>query len=100
MHWSTSPRLTLPPYWNRTIVSPFLTMKMERGEDVSHPESLLGYECAAELQEVLTMSISILRGLAAEWAFLHHVDESWFKFETTISNVCLWTSPDIGTGRS
>jgi hypothetical protein len=34
--------LTLPPYWNRTIVSPFLTMKMERGKDVSHLESLLG----------------------------------------------------------
>jgi hypothetical protein len=34
MHWSTSPRLTLRPYWNRTIVSLFLTMKMERGEDV------------------------------------------------------------------
>jgi hypothetical protein len=42
MPWSTSPRLTLSPYWNRTIVSPFLTMKMERGEDVPHPESLLG----------------------------------------------------------
>jgi uncharacterized protein YcfL len=39
---TTSPRLTLPPFWNRTIVSPFLTMKMERGEDVPHPESLLG----------------------------------------------------------
>jgi hypothetical protein len=42
MHWITSSRLTLPPYWNRTIVSPFQTMKMERAEDVLHPESLLG----------------------------------------------------------
>jgi hypothetical protein len=33
----------------------------------------------------LKMNICILRGLAAEWALLHHVDESWFKFETTIS---------------
>jgi hypothetical protein len=33
--------LTLPPYWNRTIVSPFLIIKMERGKDVPHPESLL-----------------------------------------------------------
>jgi hypothetical protein len=33
--------LTLPPYWNRTIVSLFLTMKMERGEDILHPELLL-----------------------------------------------------------
>jgi hypothetical protein len=41
MHWSTSPRLTLPPYWNRTIVSPFLTMKMERGKDIPHPKSFL-----------------------------------------------------------
>jgi hypothetical protein len=41
MHWSTAPRLTLAPYWNRTIVLPFLTMKMERGEDVPHPEALL-----------------------------------------------------------
>jgi hypothetical protein len=55
-------------------------------------------ECAADLQEVLKMSISILRGLAAEWALLHHVDESWFKFETAISNVCLWTCPNVGTG--
>jgi hypothetical protein len=42
MHWTTSPRLTLPPYWNRTMVLPFLTMKMERGKDVPHFESLLG----------------------------------------------------------
>jgi hypothetical protein len=33
-------------------------------------------ECAADLQEVLKMGISIVRGLAAEWALLHHVDES------------------------
>jgi hypothetical protein len=42
MQWSTSPMLTLPPYWNKTIVLSFLTMKMERGEDVPHPESHLG----------------------------------------------------------
>jgi hypothetical protein len=29
-------------YQNRIIVSPLLTMKMERGEDIPHPESLLG----------------------------------------------------------
>jgi hypothetical protein len=57
-------------------------------------------ECAAYLQEVLKMSISILRGLAVEWALLHHIDESWFKFETAISDVRLKTSPDVGTGRS
>jgi hypothetical protein len=57
-------------------------------------------ECAADLQEVLKMSISILRGLATEWALLHHVDESWFKFKTVISNVCLWNSPNVGTGSS
>jgi hypothetical protein len=33
-------------------------------------------ECAANLQEVLKMNISILRGLTTEWALLHHVDES------------------------
>jgi hypothetical protein len=60
MHWSTSPRMTLPPYWNKTIVSPFLTMKMERGEDVPHMNNSLGSECATDLQEVLKMSISIL----------------------------------------
>jgi hypothetical protein len=49
---------------------------------------------------VLKMSISILRGLATKWALLHHVDESWFKFETAISDIHLQTSPDIGTGRS
>jgi hypothetical protein len=49
-------------------------------------------ECAADLQEVLKMSISILRGLAAEMALLHHVDERWFKFETAISDVHFWTS--------
>jgi hypothetical protein len=46
-------------------------------------------ECVADLQEVLKMSISILQGIAAEWALLHHVDESWFKFETAISDVRL-----------
>jgi hypothetical protein len=46
-------------------------------------------ECAADLQEVLKMSISIFRDLAAEWALLYHVDESWFKFETTIFDVHL-----------
>jgi hypothetical protein len=44
--------------------------------------------------------MSILRGLATEWALLHHVDESWFKFEIAISDVRLWTSPDVGIGRS
>jgi hypothetical protein len=33
------------------------------------------------------MSISILGGLAAERALLHHIDESWFEFETTISDI-------------
>jgi hypothetical protein len=27
------------------------------------------------------MSTSIFRGLAIEWALLHHVDESWFKLK-------------------
>jgi hypothetical protein len=69
------------------------------GEKCSLSHSL-DSECVADLQEVLKMSVSILRGLAAEWALLHHVDESWFKFETVISDVRLWTSPDVGTGRS
>jgi hypothetical protein len=63
---------------------------------LSHSDS----EYATTLQEVLKMSISILQGLAAEWALLHQVDKSWFKFKTVISDVCLWTSPDVGTGRS
>jgi hypothetical protein len=57
-------------------------------------------ECAAYLQEVLKMSISILRGLAVECALLHHVDESWFKFEAAISDVHFRTSPIVGTGQS
>jgi hypothetical protein len=55
---------------------------------------------AADLQEVLKMSISILWGLVVEWALLHHIDESWFMFKTAIFDVCLWTSPDVGTGQS
>jgi hypothetical protein len=46
-------------------------------------------ECAADLQEVLKMSISIFQDLAAEWTLLYHVDKSWFKFETTIFDVHL-----------
>jgi hypothetical protein len=57
-------------------------------------------ECVADLQELLKMSISIRRSLAAEWALQHHVDESWFKYKTAIFDVHLRTSPDIGTGRS
>jgi hypothetical protein len=49
---------------------------------------------------MLKMSISILRGLAAEWALLHHVDESRFKFEVVVSDVRFQTSPNVGTGRS
>jgi hypothetical protein len=57
----------------------------------------LDSECAANLQEVLKMSINILRGLAAEWALLHHVDESQFKFEAAISDGHFQTSPNVGT---
>jgi hypothetical protein len=46
------------------------------------------------------MRISILRGLAVEWALLHHVDESWFKFKTAISEVHLQTSPDMALDRA
>jgi hypothetical protein len=46
------------------------------------------------------MSIGVIRGLALEWALLHHIDESWFEFETAISNIRLWSSSDIATGRS
>jgi hypothetical protein len=60
-------------------------MKMERGKGVPHPN----------LQEMLEMRIGILRGHAAEWALLHHIDESWFEFETAISDVHLWSSSDI-----
>jgi hypothetical protein len=57
-------------------------------------------ECAANLQELLNMSIGIPRGLDIEWALLHDVDESWFKFEASISDVHFWTSPDVGIGQS
>jgi hypothetical protein len=38
---------------------------------------------------MLEMSIDILQGLAVERALLHHIDESWFEFETDISDVHL-----------
>jgi hypothetical protein len=57
-------------------------------------------ECVANLQEMLEMSIGILRGLAAKWALLHHINESWFEFETAISDICLQSSSDISSGRS
>jgi hypothetical protein len=65
-------------------------MKMERGDG----------ECAANLQEMLEMSIGILRGLATKWALLHHIDESWFEFETVIFDIRLHSSSDIATGQS
>jgi hypothetical protein len=92
--------LTLPHYWNRTIVSPFLTMRMKEVNTYHILSHSSDSECAADLQELLKMSISILRVHATEWALLHHVDESWFKFKTAISDICFWTSPDVGTGRS
>jgi hypothetical protein len=49
----------------------------------------LDVECATDLQKMLEMSIGILRGLAAERALLHHINESWFEFKTAISDVCL-----------
>jgi hypothetical protein len=57
-------------------------------------------ECAANLQEMLEMSIGILRDLATKWALLHHIDESWFEFETVIFDIRLRSSSDIATGRS
>jgi hypothetical protein len=49
---------------------------------------------------MLEMSIVILRGLTVERALLHHIDESWFEFETAISDVHLYSSSDIATGQS
>jgi hypothetical protein len=57
-------------------------------------------ECAANLQEMLEMSIGILRGLATKRALMHHIDESWFEFKIAISDVHLWSSSDIATGQS
>jgi hypothetical protein len=57
-------------------------------------------ECAANLQEMLEMSIGIHRGLAPEWALHHHINERWFEFETAISDIHLWSTSDIATGRS
>jgi hypothetical protein len=64
-------------------------MKIERGEGVPIVSHSSDSECATDLQEMLKMNISILLGLATYWALLHHVDESWFKFETAISDVHL-----------
>jgi hypothetical protein len=38
---------------------------------------------------MLEMSIGTPRGHATEQALLHHIDESWFEFETAISDVRL-----------
>jgi hypothetical protein len=35
------------------------------------------------------MSVGILRGLIAEWALLHHIDESWIEFKIAISGIHL-----------
>jgi hypothetical protein len=75
-------------------------MKMEEAKTYFILSHSSDSECAADLQEVLKMSISILQGLVIEWALLHHVDESQFKFEAVISEVRLQISPDVGTGWS
>jgi hypothetical protein len=49
---------------------------------------------------MLEMSIGILRGLAAEQALLHHINESWFEFEIAISNIRHRSSSDIAIGQS
>jgi hypothetical protein len=46
------------------------------------------------------MSIGILLGHVAEWALLHHIDESWFEFEIAISNIHLRSSSNSAFGRS
>jgi hypothetical protein len=38
-------------------------------------------ECATNIQAKLEMSIGILQSLAAKWALLHHIDESWFSWK-------------------
>jgi hypothetical protein len=75
-------------------------MKMERVKAYRILSYSSDGECGANLHEMLEMSIGILRDLAAERALLHHIDESWFEFETAISDVHIWSSSDIATGQS
>jgi hypothetical protein len=49
---------------------------------------------------MLEMSIDILRGHVVERVLQDHIDESWFKFETAIFDVRLWSSSNIATRRS
>jgi hypothetical protein len=57
-------------------------------------------ECDADLQKMLKMGIGILRCLPTKWALLHHIDDGGLKLNVTISDIHLWSSPNIGIGWS
>jgi hypothetical protein len=46
-------------------------------------------ECVADLQEMLKMSIGILRSLPTERALLRHIDECRPKLKVSISDIRL-----------
>jgi hypothetical protein len=73
---------------------------MEKGRDIRILGDSSDAERVGDLQEMLKMGIGILRSLPTEWALLHHIDECRLKLKVTISDIHLWTSPNVGTGRS
>ena len=97
---------TFVPSIHSSLVSikPLLRSHQERERKQTEPDSILRYtfdnKSTAELKELLEMSVGILIGLAAEWAGLHHRNETRLDLEIFSSGVNLGPGGDLVSGRS
>jgi hypothetical protein len=81
----------------RTIVSP-----SQEGEGKETELDYISYDTPyhysfAQLKEVLKMGVGILVRLAAEWASLHHVDETRFELKVHIPDINVGFGSHVGS---
>jgi len=58
-----------------------------------------GVDSAAHFQEILKVSVGILRCLSIEWTRLNHVHPSLFELKAIIALVGVQSSRDVAAGR-
>ena len=58
-----------------------------------------GVDSAAHFQEILKVSVGILRCLPTEWTRLNHVHQSRLELKAIIALVIVQSSRDVAAGR-
>ena len=66
--------------------------------DVIH-RGTSGVDGAAHFQEILKMSVGILRCISTEWTRLNHVHQSRLELKAIIALVIVQSSRDVAAGR-